>query len=509
MRTSHGWMDRLLLCILFVCPTLAAGTQSPEPVDIGSRLELFVDNTLIESLDGTRLILHHPRPTEVALKFDRPWEGAFCAYVTVLHDGDTYRMYYRGKPSARPDGSLDEVTCYAESRDGIHWEKPDLGLVEVAGSRKNNVVLGPEYAPVPHNFIAFVDTRPGIPASERYKGLGGLFPISEEQRFSNGLMGFTSADGIRWRQIKKEPLIDASLQTFTDTTPSPTFWSAHEGQYVCYVRTWKRDPSRPIPRKGWIGNVRWIGRTTSKDFLTWTPVQMMDPGDDPMEHIYTNQTSPYFRAPHIYLAVAARLMRGRQVVTEKQAKELRVNPSYFEDCADAVLMSSRGGKRYQRTFLEAFMRPGIGLQNWTSRTNYPSLNLVPTGDHEISLYVQHEYGQPGHSLWRYTLRTDGFVSVRAPYRGGEFLTRLLRFSGRNLGLNFATSAPGGIRVEIQDPDGRPIDGYTLADCDEVIGNEIERAVTWKRKRDVGSLAGKPVRLRFVMKDADLYSLRFP
>ena len=113
MRTSHGWMDRLLLCILFVCPTLAAGTQSPEPIDIGSRLELFVDNTLIESLDGTRLILHHPRPTEVALKFDRPWEGAFCAYVTVLHDGDTYRMYYRGKPSARPDGSLDEVTCYA------------------------------------------------------------------------------------------------------------------------------------------------------------------------------------------------------------------------------------------------------------------------------------------------------------------------------------------------------------------------------------------------------------
>ena len=160
-------------------------------------------------------------------------------------------------------------------------------------------------------------------------------------------------------------------------------------------------------------------------------------------------------------------------------------------------------------FIDPFIRPGIGLQNWTSRTNYPSLNLVPTGDHEISLYVQHEYGQPGHSLWRYTLRTDGFVSVRAPYRGGEFVTRLLRFSGRNLVLNFATSAPGGIRVEIQDPDGRPIDGYTLADCDEVIGNEIERAVTWKGKRDVGSLAGKPVRLRFVMKDADLYSLRFP
>ncbi len=159
----------------------------------------------------------------MALRFDRPWEGAFCAYVTVLQDGEIYRMYYRGKPSANPDGSLDEVTCYAESRDGIHWEKPDLGLFEVAGTRKNNVILGPEYAPVPHNFIAFVDTRPGIPSSQRYKGLGGLFPISEHKRFSNGLIGFTSPDGIRWKQIQEEPLIGPSLHGFTDTTPSPTF----------------------------------------------------------------------------------------------------------------------------------------------------------------------------------------------------------------------------------------------------------------------------------------------
>ena len=487
---------------------MAKQTSGEDSLDIGSRLELFVDDFLVEELLGTRLVLHHPRPAEVALRFDRPWEGAFCGYVTVLHDGDIYRMYYRGIPIARPDGSLDEVTCYAESRDGIHWEKPDLGLFEVAGTRKNNVVLDSEYAPVPHNFIAFLDTRPGIPSSQRYKGLGGMFPISEEQRFSNGLLGFTSADGIRWSMIQQEPLIGSSLHEFTDTTPSPAFWSPHEGCYVCYVRAWRRDPKEPPHYEGWTGNVRWVGRTTSEDFLNWTPVQMMDPRDDPLEHIYTNQTSPYFRAPHIYLGVAARFLPDRQVVSEEQAQKLQVAPKYFHDCSDAVLLTSRGGTRYQRTFLEAFMRPGIGLQNWTSRTNYPALNLVPTGTEEISLYVQHMYGQPGHELRRYTLRTDGLVSVNAPYGGGEFLTRTLRFSGSELVVNFSTSAPGGLRVEIRSPGGRPITGYALGDSDQLIGNEIERVVTWKGNQDVGPLAGKPVRLRFVMKDADLYSLRF-
>ncbi len=78
--------------------------ETTEALDTGSRLELFVDDYLVDELVGTRLVLHHPRPAEVLLRFDRPWEGAFCAYVTVIHDGDTYRMNYRAKPGAMPDG---------------------------------------------------------------------------------------------------------------------------------------------------------------------------------------------------------------------------------------------------------------------------------------------------------------------------------------------------------------------------------------------------------------------
>ena len=106
------------------------------------------------------------------------------------------------------------------------------------------------------------------------------------------------------------------------------------------------------------------------------------------------------------------------------------------------------------------------------------------------------------------MRLDGFVSVHAKAKGGELLTKPLQFEGNRLTLNFATSAIGSVQVEIQDANGKPIPGFTLADCPPLFGDAIERTVTWKAGSDVSRVAGQPVRLRFVMKDADLYSFRF-
>ena len=231
-------------------------------------------------------------------------------------------------------------------------------------------------------------------------------------------------------------------------------------------------------------------------------------GDRPVEHLYTNQTSPYFRAPHIYVGIAARFFPGRQVLTEEQARAIHVDPDYFKDCSDGVLITTRGGDRYDRTFMEGFLDPGIGLENWVSRTNYPALNVVQTGAHEMSLYANQNYGQPTAHLRRYSLRLDGFASLVAPYSGAEFLTKPLTFTGKELVLNFATSAAGGIRVEIQDAAGKPLPGFALADTVETIGNETERAARWKSGTDVGALAGKPVRLRIALHDARLYALWF-
>ena len=158
--------------------------------------------------------------------------------------------------------------------------------------------------------------------------------------------------------------------------------------------------------------------------------------------------------------------------------------------------------------MESFVRPGIGYSNWTSRNNYPACGIVPTGPNEMSLYVQRDYGQKSAYLERLTLRSDGFVSVHAPYDGGEMVTKPLTFSGARLTLNYSTSAAGSVRVEIQDAAGEPIEGFTLEDCSEIIGDETERVVRWKSGCDTSKLVGKPVRLRFAMSDADLYAIRF-
>ena len=160
------------------------------------------------------------------------------------------------------------------------------------------------------------------------------------------------------------------------------------------------------------------------------------------------------------------------------------------------------------TFMEAFIRPGYGIQNWASRTNYPAWGILQTGPAEMSLYVQRHYGQPSHHLQRFTLRTDGFASVRAPYDGGEFRTKPVICGGNRLLLNYSTSAAGEIRVEIQDDSGNPLPDYTLADCNPIIGDHIEGEVVWKSKTDLSDVLGKTIRLRFVMKDADLFALRF-
>jgi hypothetical protein len=166
-------------------------------------------------------------------------------------------------------------------------------------------------------------------------------------------------------------------------------------------------------------------------------------------------------------------------------------------------MTSRGGLRYDRTFMESFVRPGLDPVAWHARETSPSNGVVPINDHEMSFYVVNHYPMPSQHLTRVVLRTDGFASARAGYEPGTLLTKLLTFDGSRLELNFATSAAGGVTVEILADDGA-----VLAAGDEMIGDEIDRAVKWQGRADVREFAGLPVRLRFTLQDADLFALRF-
>jgi len=330
-----------------------------------------------------------------------------------------------------------------------------------------------------------LDANPAASADQRYKALGGTG--------APGLIAFASPDGIRWRELQKDPVLTKGAFD----SQNVAFWSPVEGCYVCYFRVFR-------------DGIRWIARSTSKDFLHWSDPIDMDLDGKPRQHLYTNQTTPYFRAPHIYLGVPTRFMPGRRAVSEETAAKIGTPKAfnYVNDCVDILLTSTRGGSHFKRTFLEAFLRPGLDQRNWTSRANYAAHGIVQTGPEELSIYVQHHCGYPTAHVRRYTLRPDGFASLAAPTSGGEMVTKPLIFQGRLLAVNFSTSAAGGVRVELQDPQGKPIPGFALADCGELFGDALERTVVWRGGSDVGKLAGKPVRLRFALHDADLFAVQF-
>lgn len=474
-------MKRLILLAL-ILPALG---RAQDVIDLGSRRELFVDRFLIAELKGVEMRMHEPIREGVAVKFDNPWEGCFSAYPTVIKDGDVYRMYYRGLPVATPDGSPETAVAYAESRDGMAWAKPDLGLFTVMGTRHNNVVL--TNAPYTHNFSPFLDKNPDATAEAKYKALGGTQ--------ASGLHAFESADGIHWSSLQAQAVFTKGVFD----SQNVAFWSVSEHQYICYFRTWKTLNQKPY---------RWISRTTSKDFIHWTEPVEMDFGDAPPEQYYTSGTHPYYRAPQIYVALAKRFFPDKVALPEEKARALVQNPDYRVASSDSIFMTTRGGNHFERTFLEAFIRPGPTPEDWIARDNAPALGVVPANEREMFIYRLSHYAQPSSHIARYRLRADGFISVHAPYGGGELITRPFKFSGNRLELNFETSAAGSLRVEIQDEKGAPLAGFTLAECPEMIGDDIDRTIQWSAGTDVGKLAGKTVRLRFVMKDADLYSLRF-
>lgn len=468
-----------MFMMMFMFPMLSFGAvtdNSNETQNIGSRLELFVDDWLIDKMDGVTLKLHNPTPREVAITFDAPCEGNTSAYVTVFQDENLYRMYFRGsKYDFANDKDLHELTCYAESDDGIHWRKPELNLYEFDGSTRNNIIwrgIGI------HNFTPFKDTNPNIKPDAKYKALGGLG--------SEGLMAFKSPDGIHWTQIQEKPVITKGAFD----SQNLAFWNPLTDCYMDFHRDFK-------------DNVRQIMTCTSKDFINWTEPQWIDFGDAPLENLYTNAVTPYYRAPHILMGFPKRFAESRKKIDEDK----------WTGVSDGVFMTSRDGMHWHR-WLEAFIRPGLQRDRWGQRNNMTAWGIVvtksdiPDTPDELSIYSSEAYCSDQNRMRRYTLRIDGFVSANVQYVGGELVTKPLTFDGKELVINYSTSAVGSIRVEIQDKDGKPISGFAMDDCPEIYGDEIEKVVKWKAGSDLSSLKGKAIRLRFALKDADLYSIRF-
>lgn len=454
--------------LLLFLPILA---HAADPLDLGSRWELFVDEHLVAEKSGVALKLHEPVKREIVLTTDQPWEGKTCAYFSVIQDGGKVLMYYRGS-SGGSDHSIDQVTCVAESTDGIHFTRSKLGLIEAGGTKDNNVIWrGVES----HNFSPFLDANPETKPEERYKALGGVKQPGKnwhQGETPGGLYAFASADGVHWKKMKDEPVItkgafDSQNLAFFDTTRE---------RYVCFSRIFSN-------------KVRAVQSSTSTDFLAWSDgIPHRYAKDVPMEHFYTSATAPCPTAPHVFLSFPKRFVTTRKKVPEHETPGV----------SDAVFMSSRDGVNWDRPFLEAWVRPGPDLKNWTDRNNMTANGIVVTGEGEWSLYISEHYRHEDHRIRRLTVRKQGFASMHGDAKGGSFTTKPMIVSGSKLHLNYATSAAGSVGIEVMDESGK-----VAAELKELYGDELDAPAL-----DLSGLKGKTVSLRVSLKDADLYALRF-
>jgi hypothetical protein len=229
---------------------------------------------------------------------------------------------------------------------------------------------------------------------------------------------------------------------------------------------------------------------TSDDFLTWTEPHFLDyPGATP-EHLYTNTVQPYPGRADILIGFPTRFLPPTQ----------QTEPTF---------MASRDGTTFRR-YEEAIISHTAPANRDGNRSNYMAWGLVQLpGDDQWSVYAKEAYYTgSGSRLRRFTYRPDGLVALSAGENGGEAITRPIEFGGSKLVLNYRSAEKGYVRAELQDEDGRALTGVAVADCQRMNGDATAGAVQWTNAGDLASLAGRPVRLRLEIRDADVFAFRF-
>lgn len=493
---------------LFTFLTVAMAEDADKsPIPIGSERQLFLDDQwLIDSMENVEVRVHQPVRKELSDIRNRAWEGAGSKFHTVLYDParELYLMYYVGTPGENitPWNTKNMYVGYLESKDGIHWPYRPLHLIEWGGSKENNLIVSHVM-----NFNPFLDSNPASVPEERFKSI------------SNGLDGtmtvWTSADGIHWTAKNDGKPVYAPGTPNAFDSQNVAFWSVKEGKYVVYYRVW--DPR----------GFRSVERAVSDDFVNWTKERRIEVPENEVPRtghgeFYTNQIQPYYRAPQIYIGFPARyndngITESFKLLPEQEERAIRmkVNPRFGTVTPDSIFFASRDGYNF-RLSNDVFLAPGLKTKyNWGYGDNYIGHGIVETDSleedegRELSFYAC-ESSFTGYDLRcrRYTLRIDGFASLHAKTRAGLVVTQPLTFTGKELSLNVATSGYGSVYVEICDPSGQPIPGFSKADCDMIYGDTLDRRVSWRGSRDVSALSGRPVVLKFYLCEADVYSMIF-
>jgi len=476
---------------------LAPKLPPAAPLAVGNQKQLLFDDRFIEASRGVALHMNPPQKLGAVLRPEKPWEDksfGFCA--SVLEDGGTFKLFYE---TWSTKGTF---VCLATSTDGAHWERPSLGLIEVGGSKDNNIVWRAD-----GESVVFLDPH-GKP-EERFKMIAMQHWPDPKQ---GGLYCNTSPDGLHWKAGPR--VLDLGPDTANQAA-----WDGQRGKYVAYVRKW--DPNRKVGRIEMDDIMQPWPYTKLDDqaYFIWGKESIAVPSremptafgydeHDPMvsDH-YNPAVVEYPWAANAYFSFPAAYMHFPEPPVGKYGND---------GLLDIQLAVSRDGVEFHRPQRGPYIALGLPGEP-DSASNYMAVGMVRKGSYLYQLYggyaVTHglpeaEQKLPIGSLCAVRQRLDGFISVDAPWEGGEFLTPPLTFTGKRLVLNLDTSAMGVCQVGLLDAAGEPLAGFGADECDELRGNSTAMPVTWGGKSDLSGLAGKAVRLHVVMRSAKLYAFQF-
>lgn len=455
---------------------------------VASESQLFVDDYLIHSTSDITRIFHQPKKYEGNPILST--EHANHANGTILYDPDEkqYRMYYEGGHRV------------AFSSDGINWTMPNLGIITHKGSTDNNMIMDYSYRTDLSSFI--YDPRDSDPR-KRWKAAVYYYDKDENpEPTKEGLHAHYSSDGLHWKRgdllipgMARIPLEEGNPESWPLTgidDVSTVIWDKRLGKFVAWLKVWELTDGRFYRSRA---------MSLSDDFVHWT---------QPWAIIFADKLDPpglqlYGMTGWLYESMWLGTIRTYHSSTSHQP-------------VDFQLVSSRDGIHWARAANRgAFIPNGPeGSYDHGYHTDFsnPPLRF---GNELYFYYGSTAYGKDGvpsdivTGICLAKLRVDGFSSLHAKSttKTGYVITRPLDFDGKTLFVN-ADATNGSVRVEIlsgtQDNDFEPITGFTLQESIPIKEDSIEQQVIWERQRDLTSLKGKRIRLKFYLDGlASLYS----
>ncbi len=488
------------------------------PIDASFWRQLFVDDYIIEDMKhvSKRLNKVKKHPDNPLLKPELPWEKSNSITIAgVLYDEENlFRIWYHAAGH----------TCYATSKDGLKWNRPNLGLEEFEGSKENNITTG--WGTLSPEGIIYSPEMEGIePADSCYKTLCHI---------KGGKSACFSKDGFTWKPYENNPVITgvSDVNNFCKTveyTPKGFYFKDIRGippKYITFpkimvkigafarrcVSFCRSDKVYPHPFTEWSKPIlvlapdRKDDETTERKLAEAKDIIQYDCPDDYRADFYGMHPLSY---EGIYLGLLEVFYMSMDMerigrLNQDGINEVQLVSSrdliHWERACNREPILSRGEKgEWDCGWINPRMPIIVGDEIWIYYNGSNSSHHLP------SPWTEPKKHQVFGGLA--TLRLDGFVSIDAEEKEGELTTKLLTFQGNRLNIN-AQAKEGSVMVEILKENGRTVKGFDLSDCDKFSGDSVRHTVTWKGNADVSSLQGMPVKLRFYLKKAKLYSFHF-